>query len=240
MQIYPSSRFTAKDVVYCVYQGEDLVHIGMGTTGGSVRIFSSLATIAKDTDSKLCGLELDAWYVEVQAVGLRVPKLSGINEATNLERLLQVGFYYQFEQLPKEDEIPGGKGSDATRRGGFLSDQKELEKIFELLDLFCAKSAKKPPRCWSNVWSLLSESDAPVIKGSLNPAEWFSGGPGRPPSRNVFPAFWMETDRGSELYGCNLGWAPETKGCPALSTALANECVWHRLLDQRQELTDNN
>lgn len=232
IQIYPISRFTARDVVYCVYQDKELVHIGMGTEGGSARIFSSLAETARKIDKELCGLELDAWYVEVQAVGLSVPKLSYINEATNLERLLQVGFYYQFEQLPKEDKLPGGKGTDPSRRGGFLSDQQDLKKIFELLDLFCGKSARQPPRCWSDVCSLLGKSDAPEISGSMNASDWSSGGLGRPRSRHVFPAFWVETNRGRELYGCNLGWAPESNGVPELSTDLAGECVWHRLLDQ--------
>jgi len=196
-------------VVYGVFRGQDLVHIGEGDS-----IQRPAGYVQEKRNEGVNGLTVK--YVEVtRTLVAQFPLPTDLNASTlfqgNLERLLQASYVWAYGKLPDFDRIRGGKGSVADTTGGFVQSLEVLARVFDLLELI------HPPTAAAIPWPIIA--GAPPETLPPNP----KGGRGRPPTRDHHLAFWVVTSKPVAF----VGHLPVTKMQQPHYAAATKVIHWH-------------
>jgi hypothetical protein len=178
-------NITPKELVYGVYQGTRLIHIGEGASeqrplgylqdcgGGAEGFTAKKIEITPEVRSQL------ALPLALQAI---------VQFRGNLDRLLQAAHCWQFGTLPQEDNLRGGKGEDSKCTGGFVRSPEVLSQVFALLEQFLK------PLCLVHPWP----TDFPAaLADSIAPGPSLT----KPQTRLRYLAFWFDLEQGNAFLG---------------------------------------
>lgn len=210
MQDIESHELPLSEVVYAVWDGEQLIHIGEGET------IARPAEYVRNLRHKSSSNVRARYVLLDEIVRAKIPIPNGLPEQCsyrgNLERLLQSAFFWRHGRLPKEDRPRGGKGTVPSSTGGFIQSAAALTDVFRIFEKLVG-SVPSMPR-WPEISENPPEEAAPIQQA----------GRGRPVSRRLFLAFWIDFSLPQHLVA-NFGHIPLINGQPQYS-APTKQIVW--------------
>lgn len=201
---------TPTEIVYLVYDGEELVHIGESES--IVRAFNYVQETRKALGPGITAKFFEATGYLQSSFSLPQSAPRGCLFRGNLERLLQAAFVVRYGRMPRRDAFRGGKGAQSATTGGYVAGVEVVRNLFALFESLLPAPQSHP---WPELPATAAES--------IDPASSIR----RPATRRRCLAFWVELlSTGAVGY---LGYVPDNNRTPDYG-APTREIVWKQTI----------